>query len=92
MRNRYRRALPAWTSAGWFCLLVGCTPATVDESAGKAAPVEQAASGSAPDTEAADTKHEDVIDRMFSPLDNAVSDINRDLNKGEADAPAGPNE
>ena len=30
----------------------------------------------------ADTQHEDIIDRAFSPLDRAVSDINRDLNKG----------
>jgi hypothetical protein len=29
---------------------------------------------------------------MFSPLDNAVTDINRDLNKGDADASAEPKE
>ncbi len=31
-----------------------------------------------------EAKHEDLLDRVFSPLDKAVSDVNRDLNKGES--------
>ena len=32
--------------------------------------------------EQSEAKHEDILDRVFSPLDKAVSDVNRDLNKG----------
>lgn len=92
MRQRDRRSLFALTSAGWLYLLVACTAAPVDEPAGDAGQVDESASGSAPGAEQAETGHQDVIDRMFSPLDDAVSDINRDLNKGDADAPSGPND
>lgn len=34
------------------------------------------------DNEAEDT---DPVDRLFAPLDNAVDDINRDLNEGSDD-------
>lgn len=93
MRQHYRRSLFAWTAAGWLCLLVACTPATVDEPAGDAGPVDETVRGSAPGAEQADDKaHQDIIDRMFTPLDDAVSDINRDLNKGNANVPSGPND
>ena len=49
-------------------------------------------SAAAMKSEPAAAKPTDIIDRIFSPLDNAVSDINQDLNKGDADTPSGPNE
>jgi len=82
--------LPAWTVAGCLCLLVACTPAAVDDSGGNPEPAAGAASDTVTPGEQAGAQPQDIIDRMFSPLDKAVSDINRDLNKGEAgtDAPS----
>jgi hypothetical protein len=28
-------------------------------------------------------QHEDIVDRVFAPLDDAVADINRDINEGD---------
>jgi hypothetical protein len=33
------------------------------------------------DYEKADAEHEDIIDRGLAPLDDTITDINRDLNK-----------
>ena len=92
MKQYHRRSILAWISAGWFCLLVACTPATVDESAGNAEAADQAASASAPAEGQADAQPHDIIDRIFSPLDKAVSDINQDLNKDDAGSPPETNE
>ncbi len=92
MKERHKRSDLAWASAGWLCLLVACTPATVDESAGNAEPVDTSSTASATSGEQADAQPTDIIDRMFSPLDNAAADINHDLNKGDADSPPEPNE
>jgi len=80
--------LPAWTVAGCLCLLVACTPAAVDDSSGNTEPVAGETSDTATPGEQAGAQSQDIIDRMFSPLDKAVSDINRDLNKGDAGAGA----
>jgi len=37
------------------------------------------------DYEKADAQHEDIIDRALAPLDDTVTDINRDLNKNDKD-------
>jgi hypothetical protein len=92
MKQCHKRSIFAWISAGWLCLLVACASATVDEPAGNVQPGDTTASDSAPSGGQADAKPTDIIDRIFSPLDNAVTDINRDLNKGDADAPSEPNE
>ena len=92
MKQRHKRTIFFWTSVGWFCLLVACTTATVAEPTGNAQLADTTASDTAPSGGQADAKPTDIIDRMFSPLDNAVSDINRDLNKGDAEAPSEPNE
>jgi len=92
MKRQCRRPVFAWLFAGWLCLLVACTPAAVDESAADTEPADTSASGSAPPGEQTDAKPQDIIDRMFSPLDDAVSDINRDLNKGATDPASGPDE
>jgi hypothetical protein len=41
------------------------------------------AGDAAPDEQQNEGKHEDFLDRVFSPLDDAVSDINRGMNKGD---------
>ena len=92
MKQHHKRSILAWTPAGWFCLLVACTPATVDDSAGNAEAADKAASASAPAEEQADAQPHDIIDRIFSPLDKAVSDINRDLNTDDAGPPSETNE
>jgi hypothetical protein len=38
------------------------------------------------DYKKADEQHEDIIDRAFAPLDDTVSDINRDLNEKSGDS------
>jgi len=74
------------TSILYVCLLVLCVPVTASESdAGTESP-NKAATDTAGDQGTADMKHEDIVDRVFSPLDNAVSDINRDLNEGDGSA------
>ena len=53
---------------------------------------DKATTGTAPNEEQTDAEPQDIFDRMLSPLDNAVSDINRDLNKGDACTSPEPNE
>jgi hypothetical protein len=57
---------------------------TGSESNGEAESVDATATDTPRDSEKTDVKQEDILDRAFSPLDRAVSDINRDLNKGDA--------
>lgn len=65
------------------CLLgTGVGPA-VGESDSREEPAgSDAAADTAGGEASGDAKHEDLLDRVFSPLDDAVSDINRSLNKG----------
>ena len=92
MMHRFSKTIIALLLPGCFWLLVSCTPATGIESGGNTEPADTATSGAAPEDEPAAAKPTDIIDRIFSPLDNAVSDINQDLNKGDADVPSEPNE
>ena len=46
-----------------------------------ARPMEKAAVDVKQAGEQTDSENENIIDRVFSPLDNAVTDINRDLNE-----------
>ena len=48
-------------------------------------PVEKAVGDVEADYRQADVQHEDIIDRAFAPLDDTVSDINRDLNDKAGD-------
>jgi uncharacterized protein with LGFP repeats len=89
VKTRRRRFIAAKASAVYFCLLILCTPVTGSASDGDAEPADKAATATKHTTEKADVKHEDILDRAFSPLDKAVSDINRDINKGDnSEAPA----
>jgi isocitrate lyase len=72
------------------CFYVGCATAASDESQGMTDqndhPVEKVVDDIEDDYKEADTRHEDIIDRAFAPLDDTVSDINRDLNDGSSDS------
>jgi len=81
-----KKLLFARVSRICFCLLVFSTPAAASESNGEPDPVSTTVTDTQGDGEKTDVKHEDILDRAFSPLDRAVSDINRDLNKGEDSA------
>jgi hypothetical protein len=71
------------TSSVCVCLLVLCASAARGEPDTSPQSTERTA---AEKGSKEDEKQEDIIDRIFSPLDNAVSDINRDLNKGDGSA------
>lgn len=92
MKHRHKRSIPARTPVVWFCLLVFCNPAAGSETDGNAAPVDKAATDPTHAEEQTDVQHEDVVDRIFAPLDDAVSDINRDINKGDTDTTPEPDE
>lgn len=74
------------TSTLYACLLVLCVPVAASESDAGTESTNKAATDTADDQGTVDMKHEDIVDRVFSPLDNAVSDINRDLNEGDVGA------
>jgi hypothetical protein len=78
--------MPAITSAVYVCLLVLCAPVVASESDTGSQSTERAVTDTADNRQKADEKQEDILDRVFSPLDNAVSDVNRDLNKGDGSA------
>lgn len=67
----------------YICLLVLCAPVAAGESSADAQSSDRAVTDTADNRQKADEKQEDIIDRVFSPLDDAVSDINRDLNKDD---------
>ena len=86
MEERRKKRLFGRTSDICFCLLIICTPVASGESYGEAEPVDSSAADAQRDGEKTDVKHEDILDRVFSPLDRTVSDINRDINKDEDNA------
>jgi len=92
MNHRDLKSIVVLASVGLLWLLVSCTPGTSIESGDNTQPADASASAATPGEEQTDAKPDDIIDRVLSPLDNAVSDINRDLNKGDADTPSEPNE
>ena len=87
---KQRHKLFACSSTGWLCLLFACATATAEQPAGNAEPADNTASTALPAEEQEDAQPQDIIDRLFAPLDNAVSDINRDLNKNNTDAASEP--
>ena len=82
--NTLTHAALTVTLVASHCLFIGCATATSDESRGVTEhtknPVEEAVGDVEGDYKKADTRHEDIIDRAFAPLDDTVTDINRDLN------------
>jgi|GEM_PF-2629265 len=92
MTHRDVKSIAARACVGWLWLLVACTPGTRTEPADHTQAVDAPAAAAAPAEEQTDAKPDDIVDRILSPLDDAVSDINRDLNKGDADNASGPDE
>lgn len=70
------------TSAIYVCLPVLFASVAASQSGVSDQSRDKAATGTTYEPEQAD-QQEDIFDRVFSPLDNAVSDINRDLNEGD---------
>jgi hypothetical protein len=78
-----------------FTLLAASVHAAQGESGGdgdqdQTTATDQAAGEAVPDAEKTQGQKEDILDRAFSPLDKAVSDINRTINEegdGEASDP-----
>lgn len=72
------------------CLYIGCTTTASDESQGmtdgRDNPAEAVVGDIEEDYKKTDEQHEDIIDRAFAPLDDTVSDINRDLNDESGDS------
>ncbi|MGD8311138.1 MAG: hypothetical protein PVJ66_00965 [Gammaproteobacteria bacterium] len=79
-------------SVTWLWLLVSCTPGTNVEPGENTQSADASASGAGPAGDQSEAKPTDIVDRMLSPLDDAVDDINRDLNKGDADTDTGSGE
>jgi len=86
MMNRRKKALFAGALAGCCCLFAVGAVSAVENAPGDAGSPGGPAGDAAPDEQQNEGKHEDFLDRVFSPLDDAVSDINRDMNKGDDSA------
>jgi hypothetical protein len=63
-----------------LCLLACWGGASAGESTNEPQSVDTTGTDMQGDTQKTEGKHEDILDRAFSPLDKAVSDINQDMN------------
>jgi hypothetical protein len=80
--NKYLyRVVPAVVSVLWLCLPLSRTALAGSGSEREVKPVDAGSGESGQQNTGAE--HEDILDRVFAPLDKAVDDVNRDLNKGE---------
>ena len=71
-----------------LCLLICSCSAPASAPGNESQPEEKTATGTEGDKASTEGQHEDILDRAFSPLDKAVSDINRDINEeDEKEAP-----
>lgn len=65
-------------------LLFACAPVAASQpDVGADAADDEVATDTAASGEEPGAKHEDILDRALSPLDEAVSNINRHLNKDD---------
>jgi len=83
MKNISKQLLLARMPIVCFCLLACCGSVSAGEPDNQPQSMEKAGTDTHGDKKKTDEKHEDILDRAFSPLDRAVSDINRDINKGD---------
>jgi len=83
MKNYRKKLLFTSTCGAFLSLFVFCAPVAGSETNGEAETADMAAMDTQNNEGKSDTQHEDILDRALSPLDRAVSDINRDLNKGD---------
>jgi hypothetical protein len=83
--NYLKNSLQAVYVTAGLVVLAGCTGMNGGKAATQAAPVPPppAESGATIQQGTRDTKtqREDLPDRLFSPLDDTVNDINRDINR-----------
>jgi hypothetical protein len=82
MQHRRGTLMPVGIVSVFLCLLVLCAPLAASEPDANTESATTAGSDDAGEQES-DPKHEDILDRMFAPLDDAVTDINRDINEGD---------
>jgi hypothetical protein len=75
MKN-LNHALPAIILAAGLAVLAGCSGMNGGEAVTQAAPVPPP-----PGDGAKKVQQEDLPDRVFAPLDDAVDNINRDMNR-----------
>lgn len=80
VRQLMEKILRLQSVAIYICLTVLYLPVASGDSNGKAEPADKPATATRQPAENTDVKHEDILDRIFSPLDQGVSDINRDIN------------
>lgn len=69
--------MPTCTTTLCLYLLFLCAPVAANASDAVAEAADKVATDSAGNQDEASAKHEDILDRALSPLDNAVSEINR---------------
>lgn len=69
------------TGLSGVCLCLLCGGVLAGEPGGDSQSEQNTATDTRTDTTATNPGREDILDRAFSPLDRAVSDINRDMNK-----------
>ena len=89
MNYRLIKSIPVLAFSGSLLFLAACTPATrMDPDVSDQPPdADTTAAATATGKEQDDAQSTNIINRFWSPFDNAVDDINRDLNKGDSDAP-----
>jgi len=80
------------TTTLYLCMLFLCALVAASEPDIGADTADEVATNSAGNQDDANAKHENIIDRVFSPLDNTVSDINHRLNEGDGSAAPESNE
>ena len=73
---------------GYALILVCGAVAAAEDAASPEPPVTDAPAASADAQRPQHEGDEDILDRVFAPLDDAVDDINRNLNEKQGGAPA----
>jgi hypothetical protein len=80
--TKRNNSLPAVFLAAGLVVLAGCTGMNGGEAVTQAAPVPPPPGDNAETVQQETEKHEeDLPDRVFAPLDDAVNVINRDMNR-----------
>jgi len=94
MKQQHKPSITAGAVAILLCLPGFSTPAAAGQAGNDAPPPSAGGTSGAATQDAGqgEGQPEDVVDRFFAPLDNAVSDINRDLNQGDAGTSSGPDD
>lgn len=89
MKRSGHKSMLTRISGVCLCLLL-CSSVAASESGNQPQPEEKTATDTQGDQAGTEQQHEDIVDRAFSPLDKAVSDINRDINEEDEKQAAEP--